>query len=196
MKYLVLSACLVLVACDAPAPAKPETPAAQTSTSNTPSPPPVHAPGADSPSAHLDAMDSRKAVPLLPMMAHHQKQQMRDHLVAVQDIVTALAGDDYAGVEKAAGRIGYSDSEAQMCQHMGAAAPGFTEQALGFHKAADGISAAAKEKDRAKVLSALSSTLKTCTSCHATWKQSVVSQAKWEELSGQQAPDHPMHPMH
>jgi DNA-binding MarR family transcriptional regulator len=39
----------------------------------------------------LDRMDTRAPVPLLPMMANHQKQNMRDHLVAVQEIVAALA---------------------------------------------------------------------------------------------------------
>ncbi|MEZ4372745.1 MAG: cytochrome c [Polyangiaceae bacterium] len=189
MKRLPLFAALVLVACDSPTPAaqEPQPSAAQGSAAVAETP-------AAPANAALDALDHRKPVPLLPMMAHHQKQQMRDHLLAVQEIVAALAADDFAGVEKSAGRIGFSEGEAKMCEHMGAAAPGFTEQAIGFHKAADGISAAAKEKDRAKVLSALGATLKTCTSCHATWKQSVVSEARWSELSGQAAPmGHPMH---
>ena len=33
--------------------------------------------------ASLEEMDTRVAVPLLPMMANHQKQNMRDHLLAV-----------------------------------------------------------------------------------------------------------------
>jgi hypothetical protein len=34
------------------------------------------------------------------------------------------------GVAKAAGRIGYSETMGQMGEHIGAAAPGFTERAL------------------------------------------------------------------
>src|ERR1051325_11067706 len=57
----------------------------------------------------LDRMDTRTSVPLVPMMANHQKQNMRDHLVAVQQIVAAVAANDLPAVEKAARRIGYSE---------------------------------------------------------------------------------------
>jgi hypothetical protein len=45
-------------------------------------------------------MDQRAALPLLPMMANHQKQNMRDHLLAVQQIVAALASDDFVQVAR------------------------------------------------------------------------------------------------
>src|SRR4051794_15995810 len=64
-------------------------------------------------------LDTRAPVPLLPMMAEHQKQQMRSHLSAVQEIVAALANNDFGSVEVATKKIGYSDSMAQMCTHMG-----------------------------------------------------------------------------
>jgi hypothetical protein len=154
--------------------------------------PPPAAP-APAPSATLDAMDSRKPVPLLPMMANHQKQNMRDHLVAVQEIIAALALDDFAAIEKAAGRIGFSEQMGQMCTHMGAGAPGFTEQALHFHRTADGIAAAARAKDKPKVLSELSATLQTCTACHAAWKQQVVDEAGWQKATASAPPmQHPM----
>ena len=47
-------------------------------------------PGPPSAAALLDSMDTRVPVPLLPMMANHQKQNMRDHLHAVQEIVGAV----------------------------------------------------------------------------------------------------------
>jgi len=138
----------------------------------------------------LDGMDKRRPVPLLPMMADHQKQNMRDHLLAVQEIVAALAGDDFAAVEKAATRIGSSEQMARMCTHMGAGAPGFTDQALAFHRTADQVAAAARERDRTRVLNALGATLQTCTSCHATWKQQVVDEAAWERLTSSPPPAH------
>jgi len=46
----------------------------------------------------MDKMDTRRPLPLLPMMANHQKQNMRDHLLAVQEIVAALATDDFSPV--------------------------------------------------------------------------------------------------
>jgi len=136
----------------------------------------------------LDAMDARLPVPLLPMMAHHQKQNMRDHLLAVQEIVVALATEDFPAIEKAAGRIGFSEPMGKMCAHMGAGAPGFTEQALAFHHTADGITAAAKARDRGRVLTEFAATLQKCTACHAVWKQQVVDDQTWRRLTSPAAP--------
>jgi hypothetical protein len=137
-------------------------------------PSPPRAAAACAPQAALDALDPRKPLPLLPRMADHQKQAMRDHLLAVQEIVGGAAVGDFAQVAKAAARIGYSEEMGQMCRHLGAGAPGFTEQALAFHHSADGIAAAAKRNDQAAVLQALSATLQLCTACHAQFKQRVV----------------------
>jgi hypothetical protein len=131
----------------------------------------------------LEALDRRKPLPLLPMMANHQKENMRDHLVAVQEIVKALSTDDFAAVERAAGRIGYSEQMGHMCSHMGQGAPGFTDQALRFHHSADQIGVAAREGDRAGVLRQLGTTLQICTSCHAEWRQQVVDEASWRRLT-------------
>lgn len=154
-------------------------------------PPPV--PHAD---RALDRLDTRVAVPLLPMMAHHQKQNMRDHLLAVQEIVQAVAGEDFPAVGRAALRIGYSEQMGRMCTHMGAGAPGFTEQALKFHHTADTIRAASERRDRAGVLAALAATLQTCTACHATFKQSVVDETTWQMLTTGTAPSAHQPPPH
>ena len=136
----------------------------------------------------LAMLDARVGVPLLPHMANHQKQNMRDHLLAVQEIVTAAAIDDFSAIELAAARIGYSEEMGQMCNQMGAGVTGFTEQALHFHRSADGIAAAARKRDSAAVLQALGRTLSTCTACHATYRQSVVDPAAWKALTTKAAP--------
>jgi hypothetical protein len=136
----------------------------------------------------LDDMDTRVAVPLLPMMANHQKQNMRDHLLAVQEIILAVVRNDFAGVEKAATRVGYSPQMGQMCTHMGAGAKGFTEQALAFHHTADSIGAAARQRDRSAVLTALGNTLQTCTGCHEAFRQHVVDEATWKRLTSMTPP--------
>jgi hypothetical protein len=87
--------------------------------------------------------------------------------------------------------MGYSEEVGQMCTHMGAGAPGFTEQALNFHHTADTIAAAARQRDRAAVLRALGSTLQTCTGCHAKFRQSVVDGATWNLLTSTPAPSEP-----
>jgi hypothetical protein len=181
-----LAAALTLVACQrAPAPPSvapaPSAPAAAAST-----------PAECAAQGSLDRMDKRVAVPLLPMMANHQKQNMRDHLRAVQEIVLAAANDDFAAIESATRRIGFSEQMGAMCTHMGAGAPGFTEQALAFHHTADGIGAAAHRRDRKEVMKALGTTLQACTGCHETFRQSVVDEAAWSRLT-QMAPP-PMAP--
>lgn len=131
----------------------------------------------------LDELDKRTPVPLLPMMANHQRQNMRDHLLAVQEIVSAATADDFAAVERASRRIGYSEQMGQTCNHMGLGAPGFTERALDFHRTADTITAAAQRRDGPAVLAALGTTLAACTSCHATFRQQVVDEATWSKLA-------------
>jgi hypothetical protein len=149
------------------------------------SPRPATSTPRDVPQAALDELDQRTAVPLLPMMANHQKQNMRDHLLAVQEIVTAVAVDDFSAAERAAGRMGFSEPMAQMCTHMGAGAAGFTERALEFHHTADTIAVAARAHDHAAVAAALGKTLSACTGCHAAFKQQIVDEATWTELTGQ-----------
>jgi cytochrome c556 len=128
-------------------------------------------------------MDRRTPLPLLPMMAEHQKQNMRSHLSAVQTLVTALARDDFEGAERAAHELGPSAEMQRMCNHMGAGAPGFTPTALAFHRSADDIAKAAKAHDRAAALSALGTTLGQCVGCHATYKQQIVDDDTWRRLT-------------
>jgi cytochrome c556 len=122
------------------------------------------------------------------MMAAHQKEQMRGHLAAVQEIVGALAKKDYAAIEEATQKIGYSAPMAQMCTHMGAGASGFTPTAIAFHRTADTIGVAAKKQDPAAVLAALDATLDKCVGCHATYRQEVVDEATWTKLTSMPPP--------
>jgi cytochrome c556 len=139
------------------------------------------------PMSHGSA-DTRKPLPLTAMMAEHQKANMREHLAAIQRIVGALARDDMAAVAQATSTIGFSESMGQMCEHMGAAAPGFTPMALNFHRTADTIAAAARAGDRSAVLTALDRTLQTCVGCHASYRQEVVDAATWQRLTASAAP--------
>ena len=132
------------------------------------------------PVAVLNAMDPRAPVPLQPMMAWHQKQNMMEHLVAIQRIADGLAREDWEEVTKAASTIGSSQQMRQMCEHMGAGAKGFTEQALEFHRRADAIGEAAKAHDVPGVLRATSNTLAACTGCHAAFRQDVVDAETWQ----------------
>ena len=140
---------------------------------------------AESPAPHHPPAtgDARKPLPLLAHMAEHQRANMRDHLAAIQEIVTALSANDFDGVAKSAARIGYSEQMGRMCSHMGAGAPGFTNTALHFHRTADTIGTAAKQRDAGAALKAVSATLQTCVGCHATYRQEIVDEKKWNELT-------------
>ena len=119
--------------------------------------------------------DTRTPLPMNPMMAHHQKTEMRDHLRVVQEIAGALATDDFDAIVTAAARISWSESQATECKMMGAGVDGFAEAGEQFHRTADGIVEAARRKDRAGVASALDGTLRTCVGCHETYRQDVVA---------------------
>jgi cytochrome c553 len=136
------------------------------------------------PTTELNQLDKRTPVPLLPHMALHQKQNMREHLESVQGIIAGLSRDDYKAVAQYAAQMGFTPEMGQMCEHMGAGAEGFSEKAIHFHKTADTIVQAAKKRDRNGVMKALNSTLTQCTSCHATYRQQVMDEATYNAFMG------------
>ena len=130
------------------------------------------------------------------MMAWHQKQNMMEHLVAIQRIVDASAKEDWAAVAEASAMIESSAQMQQMCEHMGAGAPGFTELALDFHTRADAIGVAAKAEDAKGVLEATSNTLAACTGCHSAYRQEVVDAESWQARTGSSHDPAAMHGGH
>lgn len=144
----------------------------------------VQEPDRCAPIDELHALDPRRPVPLQPMMAWHQKQNMMEHLVAIQRIVDGLAREDWGEVAQGSALIESSPQMQRMCEHMGAGADGFTELALDFHRRADAIGEAARAEDGPAVLRATSQTLQVCTTCHATYRQDVVDAETWEARTG------------
>lgn len=138
--------------------------------------------------AAMEKLDTRVPVPLLPHMANHQKENMRDHLLAVQEIALGAARNDFSAIDEAATKLGLSPGMEGMCNHMGMGAAGFTEQALKFHRSADDIAAAARKRDSPEVMKALGVTLQLCTGCHATYRQKIVDEATWTRLTATTAP--------
>ena len=153
-------------------------------TNDTPTAQATTASAACQPITALNELDHRQPVPLQPMMAWHQKQNMMEHLVAIQRITGGLAQQDWEEVASAAALIETSPQMQQMCQHMGAGAAGFTEMALDFHRRADAIAKAARTHDGPAVLRATSNTLQACTGCHATFHQEVIGATAWQERTG------------
>lgn len=189
LRWIALGlASAALAACNEPGspPAEPASaePASAPPTSTAPAAPASPTADACAPIAALDAMDPRAPVPLQPMMAWHQKENMQEHLVAIQRITDGLAREDWEEIARASALIESSPQMQQMCQHMGAGAEGFTELALDFHRRADAIGVAARAHDGPGVLRATSHALEACTSCHAAYRQDVVDAATWEARTG------------
>ncbi len=136
-----------------------------------------------SPAEELNQLDTRTPVPMPPYMALHQKQNMREHLEAVQGIMAGLSKKDFKAVATAAKRMGFSDEMGKMCQHMGAGAAGFTEQAIQFHKSADEIVRFAEMKDLQGIIARLNNTLNKCTACHSTFRQQIVDEATYKSFA-------------
>jgi cytochrome c556 len=134
------------------------------------------------------SVDGRSPVPLSAMMAVHQKRDMRDHLRVVQEITAALGANDFDAIAASAARIGWSEQQAAKCKHMGAGAPGFAAMGEHFHKTADQISAAARRRDRPGVVHALNDTLQTCVSCHESYRQEIIIDAKATEAMDDSCP--------
>jgi len=128
--------------------------------------------------AALSGVDNRAPVPLSAMMAVHQKRDMRDHLRVVQEITAALGADDFAAIATSAARIAWSEQQAAKCKHMGAGVPGFAAMGEHFHKTADQIAVAARRHDRPGVVHALNDTLQTCVTCHESYRQEIITDAK------------------
>jgi cytochrome c556 len=125
--------------------------------------------------------DTRKPLPLTAMMAEHQKQNMREHLEAIRDLTAAFVSKNFKKIEEAGRKLGTSPQMKMMCDHMGKGAPGFTEMALKMHSEADKIVFAAQKKDFNGAMVATNRTLQSCTSCHAVFKQEILSEEDWKK---------------
>lgn len=134
-----------------------------------------HGPGDKTP-------DLRKPLPLLEFMAEHQKQNMREHLEAIRDLMGGFARKDFKIIKEASQRLGSSPQMNMMCNHMGQGAPGFTSMALKMHTEADKIVTAADKKDLTAAMVATERTLQSCTNCHAAYKQQIVSEQEWNKI--------------
>ena len=135
------------------------------------------------PQQQLAMLDVRNPVPVHPRMANHQRANMRDHLVVVMEVLQALANEDFEAVERSTERIAYSTRMGRMCGRMGAAAAGFADMGIFFHRTADTIIEAARKKDTKATLTAVSNTLATCAACHESYRQELVSINDWQELA-------------
>ena len=114
--------------------------------------------------------DSRISLNLNAMQKQHQLSNMRSHLEAVQNLITLIANDDFdKAAEVAYTKLGSTTKMKLMCASFGNKQ--LEDLGLNFHKQADKMSEVIKTKDKKKSLQALSNTMNSCITCHATFRQ-------------------------
>ena len=126
--------------------------------------------------APADAAGSRQLVEMPPPMAQHMLSNMRDHLVAITEILRALGeGEFQRASEVAEGRIGLSSLDAHGASHMAPYMPkAMQDIGTQMHRAASRFALVAQEAgadgNTAKAISALSKVTEQCVACHAAYR--------------------------
>ena len=122
------------------------------------------------------ADDGRHFVELPDMMREHMLANMRDHLLALEEITRSLANQEYEKAsEIAENRLGMSSLELHGASHMGKFMPKeMGEIGTNMHRAASKFALAAKDAELEgglnKAFSALSEVMQQCVACHSGYK--------------------------
>lgn len=122
------------------------------------------------------ADDGRQTVQLPDMMREHMLSNMRDHLLALEEITRYLANQQYdEAAEIAENRLGMSSMELHGASHLGKFMPR-EMGAIGtnMHRAASRFALAARDAELegglSKAFSALSGVMQQCVACHSGYK--------------------------
>jgi len=114
--------------------------------------------------------DNRISLNVSPEKAQHQLMNMRSHVEAIQSIIDYLSKDEFEKAsEVASSKLGLTDEMKMMCTSFNNQE--FERLGLEFHNNADKMSEIFKTKDKNKSLEALATTMTSCITCHATFKQ-------------------------
>jgi len=124
----------------------------------------------------VQAGDDRVSVQLPEMMRGHMLSNMRDHLLALEEITRYLANQQYdKASEVAENRLGMSSMALHGASHLGKFMPK-EMSAIGtsMHRAASRFALAAKDAELEgglnKAFSALSEVMQQCVACHSGYK--------------------------
>ncbi|MCC2113097.1 MAG: hypothetical protein KDJ16_13770 [Hyphomicrobiales bacterium] len=125
------------------------------------------------------AEDGRELVQLPPMMQEHMLQNMRDHLVALDDMLAALADGNIEEAAKVAeGRLGMSSLSLHGAEHMAPFMPKtMAEIGTQMHHAASQFVIVAQNAElepgldaQHKVYKALQAITENCNACHQAYR--------------------------
>ena len=118
----------------------------------------------------MSMTDARISLGLSPEMKQHQLSNMREHLEAVNSVISLMSENKFEDASKIAhSKLGSTPEMLKMCRMMGN--ENFTTLGLAFHKSGDDLGNALKTKDVNASLRALNKTMQYCVECHATYRQ-------------------------
>ena len=112
---------------------------------------------------------SRQLVELPEMMQLHMMSNMRDHLVAINEILVNMANDQLdQAAEVAESRLGMSSLESHGAKHMSRFMPeGMRQAGTSMHRAASRFALRAQEGEALPAYSALAEVTSACVACHS-----------------------------
>ena len=116
--------------------------------------------------------DARALVELPEMMQAHMLSNMRDHLVAINEILVYLgSGELDKAAETAEYRLGMSSLESHGASHMAKFMPaGMRQAGTTMHKAASRFALKAQEGEVLAAYKVLSEVTSACVACHSGYK--------------------------
>ncbi|MCG6872303.1 MAG: hypothetical protein LJE84_08425 [Gammaproteobacteria bacterium] len=122
------------------------------------------------------AADTRQLVELPLMMREHMLTNMRDHLLALQEIQHALSQGDFdQAAQVAETRLGMSSLDTHGASHMAPHMPeGMRTTGTAMHRAASRFAVIVQESavqgDTRSAIGALSLVMQQCVACHAAYR--------------------------
>ncbi|MES9964023.1 MAG: hypothetical protein ABW116_10825 [Candidatus Sedimenticola sp. 20ELBAFRAG] len=118
------------------------------------------------------AEDARQLVKMPSMMQEHMLGNMRDHLLALDEILAHLAQDNLdKAADIAENRLGMSSLDAHGADHMAGFMPeGMRSTGTGMHKAASRFALKAQEGELLPAYKALKEITASCVACHAAYR--------------------------
>lgn len=116
--------------------------------------------------------DQRQWVELPKMMQQHMLSNMREHLVAINEILINMANDELdKAAEIAESRLGMSSLKTHGASHMAKFMPeGMRKAGTSMHQAASRFAIKAQEGEALPAYRALTEVTSACVTCHAGYR--------------------------
>ena len=116
--------------------------------------------------------DERQLVEFPEMMRTHMLENMRDHLVALNEILTYLAEDELErAADVAESHLGFSSLESHGASHIAEFMPeGMAAAGTAMHRAASQFARIAQEGEALPAYRKLKDITAACTACHAGYR--------------------------